>query len=104
VTNARRHAGANNLWVTLTVDPPEALLRIEDDGRGLGHRKQGSFGLDVMRERAGRLRATFTIHDREGGGTLVEVRLGPPTSGNVTPGHPGGHVGVSHADDGAARR
>ncbi len=35
ITNARRHAGAENLWVTCRVDPPRALLRIEDDGSGV---------------------------------------------------------------------
>jgi signal transduction histidine kinase len=103
ITNARRHAGARNLWVTLSVDPPAALLRIEDDGRGLGDRRDDSFGLEVMRERAQRLRGTFTVRDRDGGGTLVEVTIGTTEpAGSVTRGA-GVQVGVLHADDGAAR-
>jgi nitrate/nitrite-specific signal transduction histidine kinase len=86
--------------VTLQVDPPHALLRVEDDGRGVRHRKAGSFGLEVMKERAQRLRATFALRDRDGGGTLVEVVVGSPGGGTVTRGV---DVGVAHADDGLAR-
>jgi signal transduction histidine kinase len=78
VTNARKHAGADNLWVTLTVDPPHAHLRIEDDGRGLGRARSDSFGLQIMRERAKRLRTTVTVAPREPRGTAVEVTLGTP--------------------------
>ena len=54
ITNARKHAEATNLWVTLVVDPPSALLRVEDDGRGLGTGRHDSFGLSIMEERASR--------------------------------------------------
>lgn len=76
VTNVRKHAGAANLWVTCRIDPPSALLRVEDDGSGLGKPRSDSFGLEVMRERAGRIGATLSVHDREEGGTAVEVLLG----------------------------
>ncbi|HQR79442.1 MAG TPA: histidine kinase, partial [Actinomycetota bacterium] len=35
VTNVRRHANAENVWVTCRVDPPYAYLRIADDGTGM---------------------------------------------------------------------
>ena len=54
ITNARKHAAAQNLWVTCRVDPPEAYLAVEDDGVGLGPAARDSFGLEVMRERAAR--------------------------------------------------
>ncbi|MEI8083826.1 MAG: histidine kinase, partial [Actinomycetes bacterium] len=76
VTNARRHSQAENLWVTCHVSPPNALLRIADDGTGLGSPRVDSFGLDIMRERAGRLGVELSIRERLGGGTVVEIALG----------------------------
>jgi signal transduction histidine kinase len=75
ITNARKHASAENLWVTLEVDPPRALLRVEDDGRGLGKARADSYGLQIMRERAGRLRTSVDVAPRDPRGTRVEVRL-----------------------------
>lgn len=77
ITNARRHARARNLWVTCRVDPPRAFLRIADDGKGLGEPRNDSFGMDIMRERTARVGAVFTVRQRVGGGTVVEVTLGP---------------------------
>ena len=34
ITNARKHAGAANLWVTCAVDPPYAQIEVSDDGQG----------------------------------------------------------------------
>jgi signal transduction histidine kinase len=82
VTNARKHAGAENLWVTCRVDPPTALLRVEDDGKGLGRPRSDSFGLEVMRERAARIGATLSIFGRHEGGTAVEVTLGSTPNGH----------------------
>ena len=76
LTNARKHANADNLWVTCSVDPPRATLRIEDDGGGLGRPRTDSFGLEVMRERAERVGAQLTVQTRPEGGTSVEVTLG----------------------------
>src|SRR5450432_2217148 len=76
ITNARKHAAAEHLWVTLRVDPPSAHLRIEDDGRGMGTKRHDSFGLEVMRERAARLGGELTIGARDPHGTFVDVRLG----------------------------
>jgi signal transduction histidine kinase len=76
ITNARKHANAENLWVTCSVNPPRATLRIEDDGGGLGKPRNDSFGLEVMRERAERVGARLTVLNRVNGGTTVEVTLG----------------------------
>jgi signal transduction histidine kinase len=82
VTNARKHADAENLWVTCRVDPPTALLRVEDDGKGLGRPRNDSFGLEVMRERAARIGAQLSVSRREQGGTAVEVTLGSAANGH----------------------
>jgi signal transduction histidine kinase len=78
VNNARKHAAADNLWVTCRVHPPDAELVIEDDGRGLGKGREDSYGLEVMRERAARTRAVLEIRPRQPRGTYVAVRVGLP--------------------------
>ena len=81
ITNARKHANADNLWVTCMVNPPRATMRIEDDGGGLGKPRNDSFGLEVMRERAERVGARLTVQNRSDGGTSVEVTLGARNDG-----------------------
>jgi signal transduction histidine kinase len=78
ITNARKHSEAQNLWVQCTVHPPDAFLRIEDDGLGLGPGRQDSFGLQVMRERAARIGAELQVGAGRHGGTAVTLRLGNP--------------------------
>ncbi len=77
VTNVRRHANAENVWVTCRVDPPRAFLRVADDGTGMDSPRNDSFGLDIMLERANRIGAELAWHPREGGGTVLEVMLQP---------------------------
>ena len=38
-----------------------------------------SYGLEIMRERTARLGASFSVRNRVGGGTVVEVTVGAPT-------------------------
>ncbi len=78
ITNARKHARARRLWVTCVVDPPSALLRVEDDGRGLAPGRRDSYGLEIMRERVERLGGSLAIEERLGGGTRIEVVVGEP--------------------------
>jgi signal transduction histidine kinase len=84
ITNARKHAEAENLWVTLQVDPPRALLRVEDDGKGLGRARVDSYGLQIMRERASRLRTKVRVEPRSPRGTQVEVVLGGVSGSSTT--------------------
>ena len=81
VTNARKHSGAKNLWVTLAVDPPHGTLTVTDDGYGLGAARSDSYGMKIMRERAQRIGADLTIASRPEGGTIVDVTLRPDQSG-----------------------
>ena len=80
ITNARRHSGASNLWVTFAADPPHATLTIADDGHGLGTPRSDSYGLRIMRERAERIDASLEIRGREAGGVEVSLTLTPDTS------------------------
>jgi signal transduction histidine kinase len=105
ITNARRHSGAQNLWITCRVDPPHALLRIEDDGCGLRTRRDESYGIDIMTERSARIGGTLSITPRPGGGTVVEVVVGHRKSGFISEpasALPAELVG-SEVDDGAHR-
>lgn len=79
ITNARRHAQARTLWVTYRVDEEGIMLRVADDGRGIDEqaRRQDSFGLLIMRERAQSLGGDLTVRTREGGGTVVELKIAP---------------------------
>ncbi len=90
ITNARKHSGAQNLWVTFAIDPPYARIQVEDDGAGIGpHRPEGRLGLAIMAERAQRIRGQLQITPRAEGGTSVAVVLGtaPPTA-PIASGHP----------------
>jgi signal transduction histidine kinase len=79
ITNARKHADAQNMWVTCEVDPPYARIQVADDGAGIGpQRSDGRYGLAIMAERAERIRGQLEITPRESGGTSVAVVLGTP--------------------------
>ncbi|MGW0507212.1 histidine kinase [Micromonospora sp. NPDC003241] len=85
VTNARKHAGASNLWVTCEVDPPYAQIEVSDDGHGIGdQRSDGHYGLAIMAERAERIRGRLEIRPRQPSGTTVAVVVGSsPRRDNV---------------------
>ncbi|WP_412544302.1 GAF domain-containing sensor histidine kinase [Longispora sp. K20-0274] len=77
ITNARKHARAENLWVTCEVDPPYARIEVSDDGAGIGDGPaDGSYGLAIMAERAERIRGDLTIAPRDPRGTTVVMVLG----------------------------
>jgi signal transduction histidine kinase len=77
ITNARKHAGAENLWVTCEVDPPFARVEVSDDGHGIGEQPvDGRYGLAIMAERAERIRGRLEVRPRVPSGTTVAVVLG----------------------------
>ena len=76
MTNARKHARAENLWVTCEIDPPFARIEVTDDGKGLGaDGGDGRYGLTIMSERAERIRGSLEIRPRHPHGTTVAVLL-----------------------------
>ncbi len=73
IATARRRAGARNIWVSLTVAPPRAVLRVEDDGdKPPG---EGAVELEVLLDRAKYLPSDVAVVPRQPTGTLVEVVL-----------------------------
>ncbi len=79
LTNVARHAGARRVSVELTRTPAgdAALLRVTDDGRGLGGRPEGA-GIRGMRERALLVGATLSIGAREEAGTQLRLLVPAP--------------------------
>ncbi len=50
-TNSLRHGGAKNLELKLSLEGPLVVLRIADDGVGLGSELRADLGLRIMRNR-----------------------------------------------------
>jgi signal transduction histidine kinase len=75
MTNAVRHSAATAIDVDCRVAAPSAEIVVRDDGRGLGHARPDSFGLDIMRERAALIDADLSIEPGEPGGTVIRVRV-----------------------------
>ena len=73
VTNIQRHARASSAKVMFSVEDGEAVLRIEDDGRG-GALVPGN-GLAGMRERLEAARGSLRIVPGVEHGTCIEARL-----------------------------
>jgi|GEM_PF-608178 len=87
VGNAKKHAKARNVQVTLGVVGGWTITTIQDDGAGFdvaavvgNYEKRGSFGLLNMRERTQALGGDLTIESAPGAGAKVTVQL-PAASG-----------------------
>jgi signal transduction histidine kinase len=78
LNNVAQHSGANACTVSLSTGANLLRLVVEDNGRGPGNGRFGrglGLGLIGMRERAQALGGTFTITEREAGGTVLAVTL-----------------------------
>ncbi|MHB8448511.1 MAG: GAF domain-containing sensor histidine kinase [Rudaea sp.] len=75
VSNCLRHAGARRLRVEAAVTGDHAVLRVSDDGRGLGMDFRPGIGLGSMRSRIEALHGSFRIGTNNPRGTLIEARL-----------------------------
>ena len=81
LSNAVKHAHAANIHVSCRCDKGQALLRIQDDGRGFNEAdvRPENLGLGIMRERAAEIGASLRIHGAPEGGMAVEAAW--PTAG-----------------------
>ena len=76
VSNARKHAEADNIWVRLYVRDNTLIAEVEDDGTGFDveavqgrYDERGSLGLVNMYERAALINGSFSMASAPGKGT-----------------------------------
>jgi signal transduction histidine kinase len=89
IGNVRKHANAQNLWLTFESDGTTLQLAIEDDGVGNAGPREHHWGLQTMRERAEGVGARLEICPRRDGGTVVSLRSPATTTreGGTAHGH-----------------
>jgi signal transduction histidine kinase len=79
LSNAARHAGCTLIRVSLTTSQAHVRLEIQDNGSGFdaapfsAREAGGTGGLDLMRERAEAVSATFRLSSQSGMGTRITV-------------------------------
>lgn len=75
LNNIAKHAGASEARVSLRSRLGMVTLRVADNGHGfdVASIKAESLGLGIMRERAGDIGASLTVHSRVGEGTDIAV-------------------------------
>ena len=79
LSNAFRHAAANNIEAEVTYDDSALHVRMRDDGQGISSAvldvggRPGHFGLIGMRERAKKLGAQLDVWSRPGAGTEIDL-------------------------------
>ena len=74
VTNAARHAHAENLWLRVAPSPEGFTLSARDDGRGAGALVWGN-GLTGMRERLESLGGRLELYPNPGRGFALTATL-----------------------------
>jgi signal transduction histidine kinase len=82
VANIRKHAQAENMWISIVPQGDRLLVTIKDDGRGFdpaevekSYGQRGSLGLMHIRERAELLGAKLAIDSATGKGTMVRLMV-----------------------------
>ena len=85
--NVIRHAHASHARIKIYQSCGQRILLVEDNGRGIQRgRQQGSFGLQIMAERARRMGGKLVIRKRQPHGTRIELVL--PATTHSTPEQP----------------
>ncbi|HNB53262.1 MAG TPA: sensor histidine kinase [Anaerolineales bacterium] len=76
LTNAQKHAEAQQIWLQVARQEEILTLRISDNGKGLSAQGENSgFGLRGIQERAAQLGGELRLEERKGGGTQVCLSL-----------------------------
>lgn len=74
LTNTARHADAQHVHLALTRRDDAVVMRIRDDGRGIGHSREGA-GIRGMRERALLVGGRLAVETVPSGGTEVLLQV-----------------------------
>lgn len=74
LTNVARHAGATRIKLSLVREGADVVLRIADDGRGVGPAHEGA-GIRGMRERALLIGAHLEVGDAPRAGAQITLRI-----------------------------
>ncbi len=84
ISNVLQHAGAKDITVSTTKSARELEIAVEDNGRGFNpvDAMRSGGGIAGMQRRAARLGATLELEGREGGGTVMRLRLRLPLGGS----------------------
>lgn len=94
ITNAIKHAQAQNVHLTLSYSAADVQLTAQDDGTGfapdavLEGTGTGHFGLHGIRSRARKIAAHFSISSQPGQGTILKVQLPIPAENPPAPAAP----------------
>lgn len=78
LTNVTRHANASSVRISMSINNDDLCLEVRDDGKGFNMdnpKKQKSYGLLGMSERALILGGIVNIASAEDKGTVVSVRI-----------------------------
>ena len=75
IVNAALHGAARRVDIVLLRRQRSLLLRVCDDGCGIGEWDRSGFGLRTMRAHAASLGGHLNAHRRVGGGTELELRV-----------------------------
>jgi signal transduction histidine kinase len=86
LNNIKKHARADNVWLTVIHKQMELLTTIQDDGRGfnveeveISYATRGSIGLLNLYERAEMLGGRISIESAPGQGTTVSLKVPLPS-------------------------
>lgn len=84
LTNARKHAAAEHVWLRMERRGGAVVLEVRDDGVGFNvgaidadYAQRGSLGMVNMRERSELIGASLRVESSEGHGTSVTLSFAP---------------------------
>lgn len=80
LTNVRKHACAQQAWITFELNNGQTQVTIEDNGRGFDSTQNSPeegrhFGLRIMRERAAEVGGSIQVQSRPDQGTKVMINV-----------------------------
>jgi len=84
LNNIAKHSKAKSARIVLKFSARKIFVLIEDDGKGFDSKagrgsNEAKFGLDIMKERAGKIGGELTIESEPGAGTRIILQIPPGT-------------------------